>query len=147
MDFSSWSYCHSRPTIAWLDGKILPAQCTPDFDFPSSNTLAFTDGGCKDITRSYRTSFFPWGAILYVVVSYLSQTVVSLAMTDNGPQITQAIRSALKEDYNYDSTVQWLLLLLQRVANTSLEFILRTLAVIHAVCFHRGGRRDSVLQE
>jgi hypothetical protein len=58
------------------------------------------------------------------------------AFLDNQPQVTEAIKKVLKEDYNYDSTVSPLLVPTSYTYSESCELLFRILSALSSARSH-----------
>lgn len=117
------------PTIFALKGFI-------------SDDLFFT---CVKVAHHLFSSipFCQWGS--------MSLIISLLFAPDNQPKVTEAIKTVLKDDYNYDSTVRIFLLHFASgpclTDLKSLEHLPSTLSHLYAMLLYWRRRRYSVLQE
>ena len=104
-----------------------------------SNDLLFT---CFRL----HTICFP---LSHFVSEVQSSLLISLLFaSDNQPKVTEAIKTILKDDYNYDSTVRIFLLQWPSLTDwRSLEHLQSTLSLLYAMLLYWRWRRYGVLQE
>ena len=128
-----------RPLLGWA-GRFFLHNVRSYHDTYSRN-----DPSCMEIlgiTWSYCSSLLFRNTFLWISNQHSMDSLIVLIcwLSDNQPQVTECIKTVLKDEYNYDSTVRTDSSLYSYCSDIRVVFVLRLIPVVYGMLLYRRRR-------